>query len=86
MYNLFRAETPCTATPDATVLAAEDAAALVSIFGDASIVLSQDTGRIVWTQGESYDGDAGESYDGAADVMRMREAVQRKVRAMGLRR
>ncbi len=81
MFNLFQDNSNPDGTPDATVKYAEDAAALVSLWGDRARVVSQETGRTVWTQGVDYDGDAGGSYDSAADVMHARIETQRKAHA-----
>jgi hypothetical protein len=52
---------------------AEDAAALVAIFGDGATV--RHGRKVVWTEG-SEDASAGASYDHAAGVMHKRAGVE----------
>ena len=58
-----------------TAVYAEDAAGFVSFLGDGAQVRTR-SGRVVWQQGDSFDGDAGESYDAAAELMQLRAAEQ----------
>lgn len=58
---------------------AEDAAALVSLYGDGAKVV-YGKGLVVWTQGEAGDGDASESYDCAANTMQERVDAAAKSR------
>jgi hypothetical protein len=48
---------------------AEDAAALVSLYGDGAKVRYSKEGYLLWEEGIEFDGEAGESFDHAAKIM-----------------